>query len=133
MRIATTMTTLAIPFLLIALSACAPHATSPQAGQALFAQNCAVCHGATGRGGAQIPDLTGLALRAGGTFPRAQVLDKLDGYARGQAAYAGVQMPEFGHLLTGPLTRITSGDGISRPYPESVVALAAWLEGVQRQ
>lgn len=118
--------------LLAALAACAPRGTTAQAGQALFAQNCATCHGADARGGAQVPDLTGLSLRAGGVFPQTRVLDKLDGYARGQAAYAGVQMPEFGHLLTGPLTRVDTPNGVSRPYPASTVALAAWLKRVQR-
>lgn len=79
-----------------------------------------------------IPDLTGLALRAGGTFPRTMVLEKLDGYARGQAAYEGVPMPEFGHLLTGRLARVDQGQGVTRPYPESVIAMAAYLETLQR-
>ena len=63
--------------------------TSPQAGRALFAQNCVQCHGTDARGGDTVPDLTGLALRAGGPIPRTMVLDKLDGYARGQAAMRG--------------------------------------------
>lgn len=128
-----TTTLVFIPVLvLVGLVACAPQGATPQAGQALFAQNCAICHGADARGGAQVPDLTGLALRADGVFPRSRVLDKLDGYARGQAAYAGVQMPEFGHLLTGPLIRTDTQSGLSRPYPQSVIALASWLERVQR-
>jgi len=123
---------IAIPALLfIALAACAPRGISPMAGRALFEQNCATCHGADARGGAQVPDLTGLALRAGGGFPRDHVLDKLDGYARGQAAYSGVSMPEFGHLLTGPLTRVPSQNGLSRPFPQPIIALTAWLEGIQ--
>lgn len=118
---------------LVAAIACAPRTTSPQAGQALFAQNCAICHGSDARGGAQIPDLTGLALRADGIFPRQQVLEKLDGYARGQTAYASTQMPEFGHLLAGQLARVGTDDGLSRAYPEAIVAMAAWLERIQRQ
>ncbi len=127
------LTLIAAPVLLVAaLAACAPQGTTAQAGRALFAQNCATCHGTDARGGAQVPDLTGLALRAGGVFPQTLVLDKLDGYARGQAAYAGVQMPEFGDLLIGPLSRVETPDGMSRPYPASIIALAAWLERVQR-
>lgn len=118
--------------LILSLAACTPQAQSPDAGRALYGQNCASCHGRDARGGDTIPDLTGLALRAGGTFPRLLVLEKLDGYARGQAAYAGSQMPEFGHLLTGRLARVDQGQGVSRPYPESVIALAAWLESLQR-
>ncbi|MFN4057763.1 MAG: c-type cytochrome [Roseinatronobacter sp.] len=118
--------------LILLLAACTPQTQSPSAGRTLFAQNCAACHGADARGGDTIPDLTGFALRAGGNFPRTFVLEKLDGYARGQTAYAGSEMPEFGHLLTGPLARVDQGQGVSRPYPESVIALAAWLESVQR-
>lgn len=129
----TLATLLLVPALLIAgLAACGPRSTTAQTGQSLFAQNCATCHGADGRGGAQIPDLTGLSLRADGTFPHIRVLDKLDGYARGQTAYAGVQMPEFSNLLTGTLTRVNTRDGVSRQYPEHMVALAAWLGRIQR-
>lgn len=116
---------------LLALAACSP-TTSPQAGRSLFAQNCVQCHGADARGGDTVPDLTGLAMRAGGAYPQVMVLDKLDGYARGQAAYAGVQMPEFGYLLTGPLTRVPLPDGMSRELPEKVVALDSYLRSIQR-
>lgn len=116
---------------LLALVACSP-TTSPQAGRSLFAQNCVQCHGPNARGGDTIPDLTGLALRAGGTYPQALVLDKLDGYARGQAAYAGVEMPQFGFLLTGPLTRVTMATGRSREMPEKIAALDSYLRSIQR-
>ncbi|NBB96794.1 MAG: c-type cytochrome [Alphaproteobacteria bacterium] len=116
---------------LLALVACSP-TTSPQAGRSLFAQNCVQCHGADATGGDTVPDLTGLALRAGGSYPQALVLDKLDGYARGQTAYAGVQMPQFGFLLTGPLTRVSLPGGMSRELPEKIVALDAYLRSLQR-
>ena len=116
---------------LLALVACSP-TTSPQAGRSLFAQNCVQCHGQDARGGGTIPDLTGLALRAGGTYPQAMVLDKLDGYARGQAVYAGVEMPQFGYLLTGPLTRVELPDGMSREMPEKIAALDSYLRSIQR-
>lgn len=116
---------------LLALLACSP-TTSPQAGRSLFDQNCVQCHGTDARGGDTVPDLTGLALRAGGTYPQALVLDKLDGYARGQTAYAGVQMPQFGYLLTGPLTRVALNNGMSRELPEKIVALDAYLRSIQR-
>ena len=48
------------------LTACTPF-TSPQAGRNIYLQNCASCHGADGQGGAQIPDLTQITARAGGT------------------------------------------------------------------
>jgi mono/diheme cytochrome c family protein len=116
---------------LLALLACSP-TTSPQAGRGLFDQNCVQCHGTDARGGDTVPDLTGLALRAGGTYPQSMVLDKLDGYARGQAAYAGVEMPQFGYLLTGPLMRVELPGGMSREMPEKIVALDSYLRSIQR-
>lgn len=116
---------------LLALAACSP-TTSPQVGRSLFAQNCVQCHGTDAQGGDTVPDLTGLALRAGGTYPQSMVLDKLDGYARGQTAYVGVEMPQFGYLLTGPLTRVPLPDGMSREMPEKIVALDSYLRSIQR-
>lgn len=117
----------------VALSgaACSPW-TSPQAGRSIYAQNCVACHGDDGRGGAQIPDLTGLTARAGGTYPQRMVLDKLDGYARGAVIYADAEMPNFGDLLTGRLTRVQTDQGLSRQLPEQIVALDAYLQSIQR-
>ena len=113
------------------LAGCSPW-TSPQAGRALFAQNCVTCHGTDGRGGAQMPDLTQITARAGGVYPQLRVLDKLDGYARGQTVYDGAEMPNFGDLLTGRLTRVQTRSGLSRPMPEKVIALDAYLQSIQR-
>lgn len=114
-----------------ALAGCSPW-TSPQAGRALYVQNCAACHGADARGGAQVPDLTQITARAGGTYPRILILDKLDGYAQGQTAYAGAEMPNFGDLLTGRLLRVQTPSGLSRPLPEKIIALDAYLASIQR-
>lgn len=121
---------LAIPFL-AALAGCAPF-TGPEAGRALYAQNCAACHGSDARGGAQMPDLTQITARAGGSYPQGRVLDKLDGYARGQTAYAGAEMPNFGDLLTGRLGRVQTASGMSRQLPEKIIALDAYLRSIQR-
>lgn len=114
-----------------ALAGCSPW-TSPQAGRALYDQNCAACHGADARGGAQVPDLTQITARAGGTYPRMLILDKLDGYAQGQTAYTGAEMPNFGDLLTGRLLRVQTPSGLSRPLPEKIIALDAYLASIQR-
>lgn len=95
-------------------------------------QNCVACHGADARGGAQLPDLTQIAARAGGVYPQGRVLDKLDGYARGAVVYGGAEMPNFGDLLTGRLTRVETPQGLSRPLPERIVALEAYLRSLQR-
>ncbi|MCC5957561.1 MAG: cytochrome c [Natronohydrobacter sp.] len=117
--------------LVVALAGCSPW-TSPQAGRALYDQNCAACHGADARGGAQVPDLTQITARAGGSYPQMRVLDKLDGYARGQTVYDGAEMPNFGDLLTGRLTRVQTPSGLSRPMPEKIIALDAYLRSIQR-
>lgn len=71
--------------LALAIAGCATHAT--QSGAELYAANCASCHGryADGEGpasadlGGRVPDLRDLAARNGGVFPRAQVIDVIDG------------------------------------------------------
>lgn len=113
------------------IAGCSPW-TGPQAGRNLYAQNCVACHGEDGRGGAQVPDLTGLAARAGGTYPQDMVLNKLDGYARGAIIYSDVEMPNFGDLLTGRLSRVQTERGLSRPFPEAIIALDAYLRTIQQ-
>lgn len=65
------------------------------AGAALFAANCAVCHGgnAQGGGGGGVfglsktpPDLTILRFRNGGTYPVSDTVETLEGYAGGGLA-----------------------------------------------
>lgn len=120
-----------------ALAACAPLSMpEPPEGQALFAENCAQCHGAAGRGdgpwaSAMTPrptDLTRLA--AGGTFPRARVLSVIDGYDR--TGLPGKEMPEFGLLLRGDTVPVDVGDGVLTPTPRPLAAILAYLESIQR-
>lgn len=113
----------------VLLAGCAP---PPEVtGRALYGAHCAVCHGADARGGAG-PDLTAIRADAGGVFPTLRVLDHIDGYARVRAGPTA--MPEFGAALQeGGLVMVASGDGGRTPVPERLVALAAYLESVQRQ
>ena len=124
----------------LALSACTETDTMPGAedGRALFMENCAVCHGASGKGDGEMArgmarapaDLTLLALRDGGSFPKAKVMSTVDGYARSDLAGPG--MPEFGALLMGDLVPFDSGDGIQTPTPRKLVALVEYLETIQQ-
>lgn len=118
-------------------AACLPlEMPGPDEGGALFAENCAHCHGDGGKGdgpmaaGLSPPpaDLTALAARAGGRFDRARVLSVIDGYARNRIDRA---MPEFGALLEGPLVPVDTGDGVMTPTPRPLAALLAYLESVQ--
>ena len=115
---------------IVTLAACNPFA-GPAAGSRHFSQDCAACHGDDARGGPGGPDLTTLASRNNGVFPQRDVLDRLDGYGRGWLTEDDA-MPEFGHLMSGRLTRVELDRGASRLVPERMVALMAYLERVQR-
>ena len=119
------------------VAACMPREYAPS-GQALYNENCAACHGPGGTGdgpaaGAYaepLPDLTTLAARNDGVFPLREVMTQIDGYGRG--ARVGEGMPEMGHLLDGPVTRVDTGDGIMTPTPVKLLALARHVESLQR-
>ncbi|MFP7571152.1 c-type cytochrome [Marivita sp. S2033] len=121
------------------LAACTPE-EMPQAsdGRALFVENCAVCHGADGKGNGSMaramrkapPDLTLISLRNRNTFPKAKVLSTIDGYTR--TDMMGPGMPEFGALLEGDLVPLDTGDGVLTPTPRKLVALLEYIESIQR-
>lgn len=122
----------------VLLAACAVEdMPEPDEGRALFVENCAMCHGASGRGDGEIAaglrprpaDLTTIAARNGGAFPRAQVLSKIDGYARSDPQQ---DMPEFGLLLRGDTLPVDVGDGQLTPVPRPLAALMTYLESIQR-
>ncbi|MDK3074958.1 c-type cytochrome [Sedimentitalea sp. JM2-8] len=106
----------------------------PNEGAMLFADNCAACHGYRAEGGESLiggeiaPDLTRIAARNDGVFPRAQVMSQIDGYARGK--HSKEVMPEFGALLQGDLVPVEV-DGTLTPTPRPLAALLAYLESIQ--
>ena len=118
----------------LGLVACAPPAPEVS-GRALFAENCAVCHGDGGRGdgpaaaGMTPPpvDLTRLSADNDGVFPLVRVMSYVDGYTRPDDT-----MPEFGSLLVGPTVMVDTDDGVLTPTPAPLVALAEYLETLQR-
>ena len=111
----------------------------PEAGEgaALFAENCAMCHGPAGLGNGFLAqgldrrpaDLTRITRRAGGMFPRSAVLSQIDGYTKGPRQ---VDMPEFGLLLRGPTVPVDVGGAQPSPVPRPLAALLAYLESIQR-
>ncbi|MEL6585528.1 MAG: cytochrome c [Pseudomonadota bacterium] len=116
-------------FLLLTLAACnggvpTEDDISAERGAALFATNCAACHGADARGDSA-PGLTGLSAANGGTFPRNAVMAQIDGLGQ-----HGRTMPEFGAADLGD-TVIVEHDGLGTPVPADLLALATYLEQVQ--
>lgn len=111
----------------------------PQDGQALFMENCALCHGEDGRGNGpnarrmeKAPkDLTLIKLRHGDRFPRAKIMSYIDGYARMDRSVEW--MPEWGALLEGDLVPFDSGDGKLTPTPRKLVAILEYLETIQQE
>ena len=105
-------------------------------GQRMFAQNCASCHGLDAKGSGPMsrnmikmaPDLTTLASRNNGTFPRDYVMSTIDGLDRG-THFSGA-MPEFGAGDMGYII-IVERDGLGTPVPAELLALTEYLERVQ--
>ena len=124
---------IAVP-VLAALAACAADdMPGAEEGAMLFAENCTACHDYRGEGGQlsggqAAPDLTRIAARNGGEFPRAEVLSQIDGYGRGKVS--AEIMPEFGALLEGELVPVEV-DGTLTPTPRPLAALLAYLESIQ--
>ena len=106
-------------------------------GRAVFQSQCAACHGpdATGGGVASLglgvipPDLTTIAKRNGGAFPQDEVMSTIDGFYRRE--HFNDPMPVFGEGDLGPLVQIER-DGVSTPVPANLLALANYLESIQR-
>ena len=115
-------------------------AAAPEAvGRRIYNDNCTVCHGASARGvgpisaefDREVPDLTLIAQRNGGTFPMIDVMNTIDGYLRSREGTT--IMPEFGaDLAEGPLVHVDMGDGTRTRSPSRLVAIAEYLRSIQR-
>lgn len=119
----------------VLISACAPEIRAAS-GREDYMALCADCHGPAGLGdgpaaqpGAQPSDLTRIAARNGGEFPRNQVMSRIHGYTMGRS---DDPMPSFGDLLDSPMVRYDSGDGLLTPTPQRLVALSEYLETIQQ-
>ncbi len=118
------------------LAACVPD--EGPSGAEDFATYCAACHGPGGKGDGPMAgelasrpaDLTGLAARNGGDFPRLRVMAKIWGYTGGRDGEA--IMPNFGPLLDSRLVPYDAGDGIESPTPLRLIGLAEYVESLQK-
>lgn len=121
----------------LALAGCV---SAPEvSGRADFRDYCAACHGPGGQGGGPgaaalavaPPDLTRIAARNGGVFPRTRVMSVIDGYTRRDQH--GSLMPEMGPLIEeGDLVLVPGASGAMTPTPARLVALADYLEALQQ-
>lgn len=127
-----------IPALVLGLAAGGTaRAQDLDAGAEGFAVFCADCHGedATGDGPMATilvkapPDLTGLARRNGGLFPRGAVVFRIDG--RDRLAAHGGEMPIFGGLFDGTVVALKDQSGQPILTSQPIADLIAWLEAIQ--
>ncbi len=107
-------------------------------GAEAYGEHCATCHGVEARGDGPMapllrlvpPDLTALAMRNGGMFPMARVIERVDGTMDVMAH--GGPMPLFGLLLQGPAVVADAPDGREIVAPEEIVSIAEWLAAIQQ-
>ena len=107
-------------------------------GAEIYMENCAGCHGETAMGDGplsalisiEMPDLTVLSRRYGGNFPLADVVRKIDG--RVEMRGHGDPMPVFGAMLSGASAVIDTAEGDPIVTKAAVLAVADYLERLQR-
>ncbi|MDB5660061.1 MAG: c-type cytochrome [Cypionkella sp.] len=120
------------------LAACVGLGKAPEktSGADDYANYCAACHGASGKGDGEAAaglakkpaDLSKLAARNKGAFPTTKVMAQIWGYAGKKGE--GV-MPDFAPLLEGDTVPYDGGDGIATPTPIRLVELAEYLKTLQ--
>jgi mono/diheme cytochrome c family protein len=144
-HVALAVAALALPAAALAQSA--PAAPPPPSGLEMgryeYESNCATCHGIEGRGdGPMRPflarepaDLTAIARRNGGTFPKTRIADMIDG--RGIVApgsHGTREMPVWGRVYREQSEIQTRGT----PFPPEwsvrgrITALVDYLQSLQR-
>jgi len=124
-------------FIATALYAPMAQAQDPEAGGEHFYYYCASCHGDDATGGGPMteilnatpPDLTGLAARNGGVFPRSHVVFRIDG--RDPNLAHGGPMPIFGDIFGDDMVPLKSETGQPILAGRAIIDLIAWLELVQ--
>lgn len=131
------MTALAASAAALVMSAGMLTAEPVDEGAILFADFCAVCHGASGKGDGDMaalmttppPDLTALSARNDGEFPMLKVIHTIDG--RTGVRSHGNPMPIFGRVFS------FGADDEYNPYGSvlevrgRILSLALYLESIQ--
>jgi len=120
------------------LSAPMAWAQDLEIGGTLFYSYCAACHGDDATGGGpmtevlneQPPDLTLLAIRNDGVFPRVSVVYRIDG--REELPGHGGPMPIYGDIFAQDLVPMKSETGQPILAGQAIADLISWLEMVQQ-
>jgi cytochrome c5 len=113
------------------------HELPDLSGADLYKHLCASCHGVAARGNgpaaaalkSKVPDLTRIALHHGGTFPKEQVRQRIDGQTA-LPAHGTLDMPVWGRELYA-----IDGDDLERRARVAVLItrLVDHLQSIQRQ
>ena len=106
-------------------------------GAKLYADYCAACHGATGKGDGDMsnvvtipsPNLTQLAQRNDGVFPMLEVLHVIDGRS-GTRAHGGA-MPLWGSVFSDDIGDSDGPYGSVLEVRGRILSLARYLESIQ--
>jgi mono/diheme cytochrome c family protein len=107
-----------------------------RAGEHIYKQSCAACHGTDARGTGpvapllkvDVPDLTRIQARRGGQFPELEVFRIIDGQSE-LAAHGPRHMPIWGYEFFGS----DADDELAhRRATEKVDRLVAYLASIQR-
>lgn len=108
-----------------------------------FATYCAPCHGADGKGDGPIAgrlnietaDLTRISQRNSGTFPAADVYNKIEGLTMPQA-HGSREMPVWGDVFVsqavGTTTSLADARAAAQKAEARIGALVDYLRSVQR-
>ncbi len=112
-------------------------AQQSEAAEETFIRYCASCHGIEGRGNGPMSavltvlpsDLTTLAQRHDGVFPRFRVIARIDG--RDPLVAHGSPMPVYGDFFEGKgvAVRVETGELVMTSQP--IVDLLGYLEAIQ--
>lgn len=123
--------------LLVPLLAMGCSLETPSTGRMLYLQNCASCHGDTGRGdgpaasglGTTPADLTQIAARRDGVWPMLEIMSIIDGYSR--RTLPREDMPIFDSFLGGDMIGFDTGNGVITPMPTKLIEMVNYLETLQ--
>jgi mono/diheme cytochrome c family protein len=102
-------------------------------GQELFRTFCASCHGPDGRGNGPVAfalkrppaDLTTIASRNGGVFPRERLIRYITNGEPSTPAHGSKDMPVWGPNLTA------LAPASNKPVSEHITNIVAYLESIQ--